>query len=51
MGMAVLNAREWFIQIVKTIIGPLLEEYWFDAREADSTGGFSSEAQHLLVKK
>jgi len=23
--------REWFQQVVETEIGPLLEEYWFDA--------------------
>lgn len=27
----VANARQWFREIVETEIGPLLEEYWFDA--------------------
>ena len=27
------DAREWFRQVVKTEIGPLLAEYWFDAPE------------------
>ncbi len=27
------DAREWFKQVVETEIGPLLEEYWFDALE------------------
>lgn len=25
------DAREWFRQVVATEIGPLLDEYWFDA--------------------
>lgn len=25
------GTRDWFIQVVETEIGPLLEEYWFDA--------------------
>ncbi len=25
------NSREWFTQVVETEIGPLLDEYWFDA--------------------
>ena len=25
------NSREWFKQVVETEIGPLLDEYWFDA--------------------
>ncbi|WMJ09681.1 McrB family protein [Nitrosomonas sp. sh817] len=27
------GTRNWFVQIVETEIGPLLEEYWFDAPE------------------
>ena len=26
----IINAREWFRQVVETEIGPLLDEYWFD---------------------
>ena len=27
------STRDWFIQVAKTEIGPLLEEYWFDSPE------------------
>ncbi|MDO8720699.1 MAG: AAA family ATPase [Syntrophales bacterium] len=27
----IIDAREWFRQVVETEIGPLLDEYWFDA--------------------
>lgn len=30
-GSVVSDAREWFRQVVETEIGPLLDEYWFDA--------------------
>lgn len=30
-GIKIVDAREWFIQVVDTEIGPLLKEYWFDA--------------------
>lgn len=30
-GARINDAREWFKQVVQTEIGPLLEEYWFDA--------------------
>ena len=30
-GMTIANGSKWFRQIVGTEIGPLLEEYWFDA--------------------
>lgn len=30
-GIPILDAREWFKQVVYTEIGPLLDEYWFDA--------------------
>ena len=29
--MPIIDAREWFRQVVETEIGPLLDEYWFDA--------------------
>ncbi len=32
-GIPISDAREWFRQVVDTEIGPLLDEYWFDARE------------------
>jgi 5-methylcytosine-specific restriction protein B len=31
VGIQISNPREWFVQVVETEIGPLLEEYWFDA--------------------
>lgn len=30
-GAPISDAREWFRQVVDTEIGPLLDEYWFDA--------------------
>ena len=30
-GVPIADAREWFRQVVDTEIGPLLDEYWFDA--------------------
>ena len=33
LGMPITHAREWFRQVVDTEIGPLLDEYWFDALE------------------
>ena len=30
-GIPIIDAREWFRQVVDTEIGPLLDEYWFDA--------------------
>ncbi|MGD9504841.1 MAG: AAA family ATPase, partial [Syntrophobacteraceae bacterium] len=33
IGTRIDDAREWFRQIVYTEIGPLLDEYWFDALE------------------
>jgi 5-methylcytosine-specific restriction protein B len=30
-GIPITDAREWFKQVVETEIGPLLDEYWFDA--------------------
>lgn len=32
-GIPVADARQWFRQVVETEIGPLLDEYWFDARD------------------
>ena len=32
-GIPISNALEWFRQVVDTEIGPLLDEYWFDALE------------------
>lgn len=32
-GIPISDAREWFRQVVDTEIGPLLDEYWFDAPE------------------
>jgi 5-methylcytosine-specific restriction protein B len=32
-GVPIRDAREWFRQVVETEIGPLLDEYWFDALE------------------
>src|SRR5690606_21856398 len=32
-GVQISDAREWFRQVVETEIGPLLDEYWFDALE------------------
>jgi 5-methylcytosine-specific restriction protein B len=32
-GIPINDAREWFKQVVETEIGPLLDEYWFDALE------------------
>ena len=37
------GTRDWFIQVVETEIGPLLEEYWFD-----SAGDASQAVRHLL---
>jgi 5-methylcytosine-specific restriction protein B len=32
-GFPIVDAREWFRQVVDTEIGPLLDGYWFDALE------------------
>jgi 5-methylcytosine-specific restriction protein B len=32
-GIPIRDGREWFRQVVDTEIGPLLDEYWFDAHE------------------
>jgi 5-methylcytosine-specific restriction protein B len=32
-GVPISDGREWFRQVVETEIGPLLDEYWFDAHE------------------
>jgi 5-methylcytosine-specific restriction protein B len=33
VGSQITDARRWFGHIVETEIGPLLEEYWFDAAD------------------
>jgi 5-methylcytosine-specific restriction enzyme B len=33
IGMQIPDAQAWFAQVVETEIGPLLDEYWFDAVE------------------
>lgn len=33
IGASITDSREWFKQVVETEIGPLLDEYWFDALE------------------
>lgn len=38
------NAEEWFCQVVKTEIGPLLHEYWFDNYEK------AEKAKNKLLK-
>lgn len=30
-GIPIIDGREWFREVVNTEIGPLLDEYWFDA--------------------
>jgi 5-methylcytosine-specific restriction protein B len=42
-GVPISDAREWFRQVVETEIGPLLDEYWFDALEK------SQEARERLL--
>ena len=36
-GIPIVDARDWFRQVVETEIGPLLDEYWFDALEKASS--------------
>ena len=43
-GIPIRDAREWFRQVVDTEIGPLLDEYWFDALEK------SQKARERLLK-
>ena len=43
-GVPIGNAREWFCQVVDTEIGPLLDEYWFDALEK------SQKARERLIE-
>lgn len=33
VGMDITDAKEWFVEVVETEIGPLLDEYWFDDLE------------------
>jgi 5-methylcytosine-specific restriction protein B len=42
-GVPIADAREWFRQVVDTEIGPLLDEYWFDALEKSQKA-----REHLL---
>lgn len=44
LGSKIENGREWFRQVVETEIGPLLDEYWFDALEK------SREAKKRLLE-
>lgn len=43
-GIPISDAREWFRQVVDTEIGPLLDEYWFDALEK------SQKARERMLK-
>lgn len=43
-GTPIRDAREWFRQVVETEIGPLLDEYWFDALDK------SREAKKRLLE-
>lgn len=43
-GIPINDAREWFRLVVDTEIGPLLDEYWFDALEK------SEKAQQRLLE-
>ena len=38
------NSREWFKQVIETEIGPLLDEYWFDAPDT------AQKAREQLLK-
>ena len=44
VGSQIADARRWFIHVVNTEIGPLLDEYWFDAADK------AQEARHRLVE-
>jgi len=33
VGIEISSFRDWFMQVVETEIGPLLDEYWFDTAE------------------
>jgi 5-methylcytosine-specific restriction protein B len=44
LGIPITDAREWFKQVVETEIGPLLDEYWFDALDK------SRDAQQRLIE-
>lgn len=43
-GMPVANAKAWFRRVVETEIGPLLDEYWFDAQDK------AEEARRRLLR-
>lgn len=36
-GIPIVDVREWFRQVVETEIGPMLDEYWFDAPDRSRT--------------
>lgn len=44
VGIQINNARDWYLQVVETEIGPLLEEYWFDAIDK------ANDAQKRLIE-
>jgi len=44
VGSQITDARRWFIHVVNTEIGPLLDEYWFDAADK------AQEARRRLVE-
>lgn len=43
VGADIGDAKEWFKQVVKTEIGPLLDEYWFDSLDK------ARDAQQRLI--
>lgn len=44
VGMNIMDAKKWFVEVVETEIGPLLDEYWFDDLEK------SRKAQERLTE-
>ncbi len=44
VGMDIIDAKEWFGEVVETEIGPLLDEYWFDDLDK------SRKAQKCLIE-
>lgn len=44
VGSQIDDARRWFMHVINTEIGPLLEEYWFDA------AGKAQEAKRRLAE-
>ncbi len=45
IGIPISDGREWFRHVVETEIGPLLDEYWFDALPK------AKQAKALLLEK